>query len=189
MGAGIPLQNLSNPSLSLNPSLHISQESVDVLVNGLNNNISLIDKAGIIAAIASAISTFFALLVIIQNKKNQQGSLVQTLHDHFFKVNKHFAALDNKSPSFQDHQLQANFLERVADLVKSKQISKKMVIGYKSMAVEPNFKKFLKRYRSKYGENYFSSLNWLIGEYQSKKDKKSLIVRIIKKVLSGRKRD
>ncbi|MFC1627459.1 hypothetical protein ACFL18_02825 [Patescibacteria group bacterium] len=169
MGAGNLFLNQNPvPSLNQNLNLHLSQESVDRFIFSLNKSVSIADVATVVAAIAAAFSSIFALIMIIQNRKGQKELLVQSLHNHFFEINKHLAL--KSKPTLKDNELLANFLERVADLVESNQVPIGSVSGYKSMMTEPSLMRFVQGYRKKFGKSYFTSITWLIDQY--KKDKK-----------------
>lgn len=164
MGAGVPFQ-LHPQKQAIRSELVISPDSARTLADAFNN--PLVTTVGTLSTIAAFLAAFFAYLALRQNKKTQQQLLVQSVYEQFLNINRDFASKrtgkGKKVTTLNQHEkeLLANFFERVATLIKQKQIPFGEIENYKTEFVN-HHKSFVVGYRNAYGKKFYENIEWLM---------------------------
>lgn len=166
MGAGVPFQ-LHPQRQALRSEFVISPDSARTLADAFDD--PLVTTVGTLSTIAAFLAAFFAYLALRQNKKTQQQLLVQSVYEQFLNINRDFASKrtgkGEKITTLNQHEkeLLANFFERLATLIKQRQIPFEEIENYKTEFVS-HHKNFVESYRKTYGKKFYENIDWLVGK-------------------------
>lgn len=166
MGAGVPFQ-LHPQRQATRSELVISPDSARTLVSAFNNPVTTV--IGVVTTVAAFFAAFFAYLALRQNKKTQQQLLVQSVYEQFLDINRDFASRRtggrNRNTPLNQHEkeLLANFFERLATLIRQKQVPFKEVENYKTEFTN-HYKNFVIGYRKTNGKQFYENIRWLIDK-------------------------
>lgn len=131
-------------------------------------SVTLFDWISFIASLATVAAAYFSYLAILQNKKNQEDLVVQSLHTTFLDINRDFANRSKKTLSSHDYELLVNLFERVAQIIRYKHVPLAEFKSFKEMMLDKDVVQFTAHYREENGQAYYEDLIWLMEEFRKK---------------------